>query len=69
GVPLAAAALQLSLRDPRITSTIVGMSKPGRIAETVALARHPIPEVLWAELAEVPFDMEEPEHLRDASNS
>lgn len=69
GVPLAAAALQLSLRDPRITSTIVGMSKPGRIAETVALARHPIPEALWAELAEVPFDMEEPEHLRDASNS
>jgi D-threo-aldose 1-dehydrogenase len=61
GVPLAAAALQFSLRDPRITVTIVGMSKPGRIEETVALARHPIPEALWEELALVPFDMTEPE--------
>jgi D-threo-aldose 1-dehydrogenase len=61
GVPLAAAALQFSLRDPRITSTIVGMSKPERLEETVALARHPIPEALWAELAEVPFDMTEPQ--------
>ena len=28
GVPLAAAALQYSLRQPRITSTVVGMSRP-----------------------------------------
>lgn len=50
GVPLAAAALQYSLREPRITSTIVGMSRPERIAETVALATHPIPSDLWEEL-------------------
>src|SRR3712207_5030547 len=36
GVPLAAAALQFSLRDPRITSTIVGMTHPERVAQTVA---------------------------------
>ena len=49
-VPLAAAALQFSLRDPRITSTIVGMSRPERLAETLALASHAIPEELWEEI-------------------
>src|SRR2546423_4417022 len=38
GVPLAAAALQFSLRDSRITSTIVGISRPERLAQTVELA-------------------------------
>jgi D-threo-aldose 1-dehydrogenase len=50
GVPLAAAALQFSLRDPRVTSTVVGMSSPARIAETMALATHPVPEEMWPEL-------------------
>ena len=49
-VPLAAAALQFSLRDARITSTIVGMTRPERLAETLKLAQHPIPHELWAEL-------------------
>jgi D-threo-aldose 1-dehydrogenase len=50
GVPLAAAALQFSLRDPRVDSTIIGMSRPERVAQTLALASYPIPEALWAEL-------------------
>jgi D-threo-aldose 1-dehydrogenase len=50
GVPLAAAALQFSLRDPRIDSTIIGMSRPERVAQTVALASHPIPAEMWTEL-------------------
>jgi D-threo-aldose 1-dehydrogenase len=49
-VPLAAVALQFSLRDPRIVSTIVGMSKPERLAETLALARTPIPGELWQDV-------------------
>jgi D-threo-aldose 1-dehydrogenase len=49
-VPLAAAALQFSLRDPRVTSTVVGMSEPVRIAQTAALAAHPIAADVWAEL-------------------
>jgi D-threo-aldose 1-dehydrogenase len=49
-VPLAAAALQFSLRDPRITSTVVGMTRAERVAETVTLAQHPIPEELWTQL-------------------
>jgi D-threo-aldose 1-dehydrogenase len=49
-VPLAAAALQFSLRDRRLASTIVGMTKPERISQTLELARTPLPEGLWAEL-------------------
>jgi D-threo-aldose 1-dehydrogenase len=51
GVPLAAAALQFSLRDARITSTIVGISRPERLAQTVELAQYPISTELWTELA------------------
>jgi D-threo-aldose 1-dehydrogenase len=50
GVPLAAAALQFSLRDPRVVSTIVGMSRPERVEQTLELAAHPIPEELWSRL-------------------
>jgi D-threo-aldose 1-dehydrogenase len=49
-VSLAAAALQFSLRDPRVTSTIVGVSEPTRIAATVDLATAPVPDELWDEL-------------------
>jgi D-threo-aldose 1-dehydrogenase len=50
GVPLAAAALQFSTRDPRITSTIVGISRPERVDETIRLVSSEIPEPLWDEL-------------------
>ena len=50
-VPLAAAALQFSLRDPRISSTIVGITRPERLAETVSLAQFPIPHELWTALS------------------
>jgi D-threo-aldose 1-dehydrogenase len=46
-VPLAAAALQFSIRDPRITSTIAGISRPERVDETVRLASWDIPDELW----------------------
>ena len=47
GVPLAAAALQFSLRDSRITSTVIGMTQPERLAQTIQLAQHPIPDEVW----------------------
>jgi D-threo-aldose 1-dehydrogenase len=50
GVPLAAAALQFSLKAPFIDSTVVGLSSPARVAETLELARVKIPESLWDEL-------------------
>jgi D-threo-aldose 1-dehydrogenase len=50
GVPLAAAALQYSLKEPRITSTVVGMSRPERYDESLDLAAYPVPDELWAEI-------------------
>jgi D-threo-aldose 1-dehydrogenase len=50
GVPLAAAALQFSLRDPRIASTVVGFSRPERVDACVAHADTAIPDELWPEL-------------------
>jgi D-threo-aldose 1-dehydrogenase len=66
-VPLAAAALQFSMRDPRIVSTIVGMSKPERVGQTLALANHPIPESMWHELADVAPETIDPESNRYSS--
>lgn len=63
-VPLAAAALQFSLRDPRITSTIIGMTRPERIAQTVELANHAIPDAIWARLDAVGFQADDPEAER-----
>ncbi len=53
-VPLAAAALQFSLKDPRIASTIVGMSRPERVRQTLDLAVHPIPDELWERIEAPP---------------
>ena len=50
GVPLAAAALQFSLKDSRIASTIVGMTRPERVGQTLDLAAQDIPEELWERL-------------------
>jgi D-threo-aldose 1-dehydrogenase len=50
GVPLAAAALQFSTRSPLVDSTVVGMSSPERLEQTLTLLRTPIPQELWAEL-------------------
>lgn len=52
-VPLAAAALQFSLRDDRVASTIVGMSSPERVEQTLRLADWPIDEALWGQLMEL----------------
>jgi len=38
GVPLAALAIQFSTRDPRIASTVIGVSKPERVEQNVAAA-------------------------------
>ena len=61
GVPLAGAALQFSMRDPRVTTTVVGMTRPERIEQTVTLARYPIPQALWADLDAVGYDVDDPE--------
>ena len=64
GVPLAAVALQFSLRDPRIVSTIVGMSRPERLAQTLELAALPIPDEIWPQLDEHVGPLDDPETVR-----
>jgi D-threo-aldose 1-dehydrogenase len=65
GIPPGAAALQFSLRDERITSTICGVSRPERIARTLEWAHWQIPQAAWDELMSLPFSAEDPEATRD----
>src|ERR671932_2138291 len=50
GVSLAAAALQFSMKDPRVISTIVGLSRPERVKQTLDLVTQPMPDELWPHL-------------------
>jgi D-threo-aldose 1-dehydrogenase len=65
GVPVGAVALQFSMRDPRVTATICGVSKPERVEETLEWAAYPVPEALWAELAAFEYATDDPEATRD----
>lgn len=64
GVPPGAAALQFSMRDKRITSTICGVTRPERVQETLEWARFPIPEALWRELEAIGYSTDDPEATR-----
>jgi len=63
-IPLGAAALQFSLRDRRVASTVCGVTRPERIRETLEWARLPIPEAFWQEVASLPFATDDPEATR-----
>jgi D-threo-aldose 1-dehydrogenase len=63
-VPPGAAALQFSMRDHRVTSTICGISSIQRIEQTLAWAAYPIPDALWAELMVLPWETGDPEATR-----
>jgi D-threo-aldose 1-dehydrogenase len=47
-VSLPDAAVQHSLRDPRVDVTVVGFSKPERISALLAALGSPVPEEFWA---------------------
>jgi len=53
GVPLAAAALQFSVRDERVHSTVVGISSAERLRTTLDLLEVEITEDTWNALEEV----------------
>jgi D-threo-aldose 1-dehydrogenase len=53
GIPLPAVALQFSTRDPRITSTVVGVSAPRRVDELVVNERIDVPAALWREVGDI----------------
>ena len=64
-IPPGAAALQFSMKDPRVTATICGVTKPERVHETLEWAAWPIPNEAWDELLALPFSLDDPEATRD----
>ena len=50
-IPLAAAAIQFPMRDPRITATLAGCVTPAEVDRLIENARRPIPDELWEEIA------------------
>ena len=65
GVPPGAAALQFSMRDPRITATICGVTKPERVRQTLEWASWPIGGEVWGELMALAVATDDPEATRD----
>ena len=61
GMTPGAASLQFSLRNPLITSTIVGISSPERIGQTLEWASEPLSEAGWEALSALPFSAGDPE--------
>lgn len=61
GIAPGAAALQFSLHDPRVASTVVGVSKPGRVTQTLDWAAAPIPQEAWAALRALAYSATDPE--------
>lgn len=64
GIAPGAAALQFSMRDPRVTSTIAGVSKPERVTQTLEWAAASIPDAAWQALEALPFSADDPEANR-----
>ncbi|SEQ96181.1 aldo/keto reductase [Microlunatus flavus] len=61
-VPMPAAALQFSLRNPAISTTLVGTAVPARVEQTRVLAERVIPDGFWDavdELGTPPVDFGE----------
>jgi D-threo-aldose 1-dehydrogenase len=53
GTDLATAALQASVRDPRISTTVIGLSTPRRLDQLMTSLAADLPDDLFAELAEL----------------
>ena len=65
---LGAAALQFSLRDNRITSTICGVTSVESIEKNLVWANAEISGEFWDEISKLPFSTNDPEsesfHIR-----
>ena len=60
-VSLRAAALQFSLRDSRITTTIAGMTSPEQIDQAISDSQVVVPQELWNELDQLAIYEGDPE--------
>jgi D-threo-aldose 1-dehydrogenase len=61
GVPTGAAALQFSMRDPRVDVTVCGVARPERVSQTIEWANWSIPDAVWEELAAIPYSTANPQ--------
>ena len=59
-----AVALQFSMRQPLIGATVVGVSRPERVRQTLGWATEATDAALWAGLDDLPFDTVDPEAER-----
>ncbi|MAJ20070.1 MAG: aldo/keto reductase [Paracoccaceae bacterium] len=64
-IPLPAAALQFSLNDKRISSTLVGVTKPKRVIDTIELSKFIIPNEAWDEINQLPYTTHDVEAARE----
>ncbi|MFW2542414.1 aldo/keto reductase [Primorskyibacter sp. 2E107] len=64
GVAPGPVALQFSMRDARVSSTIIGVSKPERVQQTLDWAAAEIPQAVWDALAGLEYSSEDPEASR-----
>ncbi len=64
GVSMKAAALQFSVRDPRINATIVGATTPEQVDDCVSLLEEIIPPELFAEIDQLAIRSGDPEAKR-----
>ena len=67
GVPTGAVALQFSIRDPRVASSIIGISRPERIVQSLEWAEISVSDACWDEILALPVSNEDPEAGRDFS--
>ena len=64
GIEMGAAALQFSLRDSRISTTLCGVSSPESIQKNLVWAQTQIPSEFWDEVLVLPFSTDDPEANR-----
>ena len=64
GIEMGAAALQFSLRDSRISTTLCGVSSPESIQKNLVWAQTQIPFEFWDEVLTLPFSTDDPEANR-----
>lgn len=64
GVSTGAAALQFSQREKRIASTVVGVSKPERVHQTIQWAEAKVPDEVFEDLCKVEVSTCDPEENR-----
>jgi D-threo-aldose 1-dehydrogenase len=60
-VPLGALALQFSMRHPGIASTIIGVSRPERVRQTLEWASMAIPDEVFRQASELGYSTVDPE--------